>query len=126
MVTPELQQALKSEREVYVTTYTQEGKPGTVPTWFVSDGERVYITTMPTSKKAEKIRVNPRIRLRVGSRQGPALEGTARFATEPEVWRRVAALFYTKYHPRWNTVEETRSAWEQGNRVLVEVTPGER
>jgi PPOX class probable F420-dependent enzyme len=123
MTTSSLSGALQTEREVYLTTYTPEGKPGTVPVWFVTDDQRVYITTGPTPKKTQKLRLNPNIRLAFGSRSGPALEGRARLVGEPELWQRVAPLFVAKYQPYWKSPEAMSSGWERGASVLVEVTP---
>ena len=124
MTTSSLSQALQTEREVYVTTYTVEGKPGTVPIWFVTDGQRVYISTGPTSKKAQKLRQNPRILLAFGSRTGPSLEGTGRWVSGAAIWQRVSPLFFAKYQPYYKSAEAVRSGWETGDSVLIEVTPG--
>ncbi len=123
MTVSSLSGAIQKEREVYVTTYTTGGKPGTVPTWFVTDGQRVYITTGPTSKKAQKVRLNPTIRLAFSSRTGPVLEGKARLVGEPVVWQQVAPLFVAKYQPYWKSPDAMRVGWEQGTSVLMEVTP---
>ena len=49
---PELARA----RYMYVTTYSQAGKPGTVPTWLWPHEDAVYFTTKRDSVKARRIR----------------------------------------------------------------------
>src|SRR5258706_13929832 len=70
---PELARA----RHIYVTTYSQAGKPGTVPTWLWPHEDGVYFTTKRDSVKARRIRNNGRVTVHVGTKDGPAFEGRA-------------------------------------------------
>jgi len=62
---------------MYLTTYSQAGKPGTVPVWLWLHDGAVYFTTQRASLKARRIGQNGRVSVRVGRKDGPAFEGRA-------------------------------------------------
>jgi PPOX class probable F420-dependent enzyme len=70
-------EALARARYMYVTTYSRDGKPGTVPTWLWPHEGDVYFTTRRDSLKARRIRANGRVTVHVGTKDGPAFEGRA-------------------------------------------------
>ena len=55
-LTPELADGLLRAHYIYVTTYSREGKPGTVPTWCWLHEDAVYFTTQRASLKARRIK----------------------------------------------------------------------
>src|SRR5258706_4313406 len=67
---------------MYVTTYSQAGKPGTVPTWLWPHEDAVYFTTRRDSVKARRIRNNGRVTVHVGTKDGPAFEGRAEWVDD--------------------------------------------
>jgi PPOX class probable F420-dependent enzyme len=72
-----LAEALAGARYMYVTTYSRDGKPGTVPTWLWPHDGDVYFTTRRDSLKARRIRANGRVTVHVGTKDGPAFDGRA-------------------------------------------------
>ena len=76
-IPPAVTDALSRARYMYVTTYSREGKPGTVPTWLWPHDGDVYFTTRRDSLKARRIRDNGRVTVHVGTKDGPAFEGRA-------------------------------------------------
>lgn len=122
-MTPEVTRALQSAREVFITTFDADGKPGTVPIWFALIEGRVYVTTGPDSRKVRKLRADPRVRLTVGSRDGPPLAGTVRFVTDPTVFRQAAGALFAKYEGYWTDADRLVRGWERGRSVLLEITP---
>jgi PPOX class probable F420-dependent enzyme len=96
---------LRAEKLCYLTTYNAEGKPGTVEIWFLHHEGKVYIDTAVGTLKVRKLRADPRASVAIGSRKGPVLSGTARFADEATV-RRVAPLLNAKYDGAWGDDEE--------------------
>jgi len=76
---PELAAALARARYMYVTTYSRAGKPGTVPTWLWPHDGDVYFTTLRDSLKARRIRNDGRVTVHVGTKDGPAFEGRAKW-----------------------------------------------
>ena len=75
---PELSRA----KYIYVTTYSQGGKPGTVPTWLWPHEEAIYFTTKRDSVKARRIGNNGRVTIHVGTKDGPAFEGRAEWVDD--------------------------------------------
>ena len=67
----ELTRAIDESREVYITTFDSDGRPGTVPVWFDHHAGRFYISTYLDSLKVRKIARNPAVRLAFGRRTGP-------------------------------------------------------
>ena len=81
-LSPALDAALSRARYIYLTTYSNTGKPGTVPTWLWPHAGDVYFTTQRDSLKARRIRDNGRVTVHVGRKDGPAFEGHAGALTE--------------------------------------------
>jgi PPOX class probable F420-dependent enzyme len=125
MTTPkETQRALQRERLAYITTYNAQGKPGTVPIWFVYDGAsaKVYISTGKNSLKARKLQSDPRVALALGRAKGPRVEGEARFCTQEETARRVAGLLNKKYGGYYGSEAEFATRTLHGDGALLEIT----
>ena len=53
-IPPALADALARAHYMYVTTYSRDGKPGTVPTWLWPHEGEVYFTTRRDSLKANQ------------------------------------------------------------------------
>ena len=102
---PAVAAALARARYIYVTTYGASGRAGTVPTWIWWHEGQLYFTTRRDSLKARRIRANGRVTVRVGRRDGPALEGRAEWVDDrPDLERAILAAYYRKYWvlvPRW-------------------------
>ncbi|MBF8288027.1 MAG: putative PNPOx protein, partial [Candidatus Rokubacteria bacterium] len=79
---PELQAALQRARYIYLTTYSQAGKPGTVPTWCWLHEGALYFTTRRASLKAKRIRNGGRVTVNIGRKDGPAFEGGAEWVDD--------------------------------------------
>src|SRR3972149_4444111 len=86
-------------------------------------GGRVYFSTGRASVKAQKLRANPRVRMAFGRRDGPALEGTARFCTEEPLVRRVVPLLNRKYGGYYGPNDAVAQGLLEGPSALVEVVP---
>jgi PPOX class probable F420-dependent enzyme len=118
-----LVEALEKESLVYITTHETSGKQGTVPVWFVSEKDMVYISTGPNSVKVRRLRSNPKVRLNFGRKNGPSLEGTARFCKEEELIRRIVPIMNHKYGSYHGTDQQFISQLLQGRAVLLEIKP---
>ena len=81
-LSPALDAALSRARYIYLTTYSNTGKPGTVPTWLWPHAGDVYFTTQRDSLKARRIRDNGRVTVHVGRKDGPAFEGHAEWVED--------------------------------------------
>ena len=122
---PELARAIDQSREVFISTYDADGKPGTVPVWFDYSQGNFYVSTYPDSLKVQKIRGNPDVKLAFGSLRGPSVTGTARIVSEQDVIHTVAPVHYERYDGcPWRSVEHLAQMWSgQVERCLLEIVP---
>ena len=81
-MTPALAEALSRAHYIYLTTYSQAGKPGTVPTWCWLHDDALYFTTQRASLKARRIKNGGRVTVHVGRKDGPAFEGRAEWVDD--------------------------------------------
>ena len=95
---PALDAALRRARYLYVTTYGASGRSGTVPIWCWYDGAAAYFTTERQSLKARRIRETGRVTIRVGTTDGPRLEGRAEWVDgHPEIETELLRAYRRKY-----------------------------
>ncbi|MBI4010930.1 MAG: pyridoxamine 5'-phosphate oxidase family protein [Candidatus Rokubacteria bacterium] len=125
-MTPELEQALRVARYMYLTTYSQAGNPGTVPVWLWLHDGAVYFTTQRASLKVRRIRQNGRVSVRVGRKDGPAFEGRAEWVDDrPDLEAALLAAYRRKYPlmvPLWMG-RRIRRGLATKTSVLIRVTP---
>ena len=113
---------------MYLTTYSQKGKPGTVPVWLWYQDGRVYCTTQRSSLKARRIQINGRVTVHVGKKDGPAFEGRAEWVEDrPDLeaallaaYRRKYVIAVPLYMGRW-----IRKGLKEKTSVLIRITPNE-
>ena len=102
---PELQAALQRARDIYLTTYSQASRPGTVPTWCWLHEGALYFTTRRASLKAKRIRNSGRVMVNVGTKDGPAFEGHAEWVDDrPDLEGAILEAYRRKYRiivPLW-------------------------
>lgn len=108
-MTPELTKALHTAKYMYLTTYSQKGKPGTVPVWLWFHEGAIYFTTLRASLKARRIKNNGRVTVHVGKKDGPSFEGRAEWVDD-----------------RPDMEEELLRAYRQKYRILVPLFMGRR
>lgn len=95
---PPLDAALKTAKRIFVTTWSPSGKPGTVPVWFMVKEGRLYFTTLRASLKARRIRTSGRVRVHVGSRDGPTFQGRAeQIDDNPDLEKEILRAYRRKY-----------------------------
>ena len=121
--------ALARARYIYVTTYSQAGRPGTVPTWLWPHEGALYFTTRRDSLKARRIRNNGRVTIHVGTRDGPAFEGQAEWVDDrPDLEAALLADYRRRY---WLLVPLYMGRYigrglAAKTSVLIRVTPAAR
>jgi PPOX class probable F420-dependent enzyme len=126
-VTPALTEALRRASYMYVTTYSQAGKPGTVPTWLWLHDGCVYFTTKRDSLKARRIQNDGRVSVHVGTKDGPAFEGRAEWVDDrPDLEALLLSAYRRKY---WLLVPLfmgpfIRKRLADKRSVLIRITPG--
>ena len=82
-----VEQRLREELIVWFTTVRADGRPHTVPVWFLWDGETFLIFSQPGNLKIRNLQRNPHITLALdGTKQGGdvvTVEGEAELLSEP-------------------------------------------
>lgn len=90
--------ALRTAKRMYLTTYSTSGRSGTVPTWFMVKDGALYFTTLRASLKARRIKATGRVRVALGTRDGPSFEGQAEWVEDrPDLERELLAVYRRKY-----------------------------
>jgi PPOX class probable F420-dependent enzyme len=81
------EQRLREEPTIWFTTVRADGRPHTVPVWFLWDGETFLIFSKPGTLKIRNVQRNPYITLALdGTKQGTdvvIVEGEAELLSEP-------------------------------------------
>ena len=121
-----LASALARASRIYLTTWSRTGQAGTVPVWFMARDADLYVTTLRRSLKARRIAASGRVRVHVGSRDGPGFDGSAEWVDDrPDVERQIVA-YYRKKHPIVGRLFMARLiARRLGTKesVLIRITP---
>lgn len=82
-----VEQRLREELIVWFTTVRPDGRPHTVPVWFLWDGETFLILSQPGNLKIRNLQRNPYVSLALdGTKQGEdviTVEGEAELLSEP-------------------------------------------
>ena len=126
---PELRAALGRARYIYLTTYSQAGNPGTVPTWCWLHEGAAYFTTQRASLKAKRIRNRGRVMVNVGTKDGPAFEGHAEWVDDrPDLEGSILETYRRKYRilvPLWMG-RYIRKGLRAKTSVLIRILPATR
>jgi PPOX class probable F420-dependent enzyme len=121
----EVKRALEGEKHIYVATRRPDGtwsRPA--PVWFMYDGDAVFFTTAPTSHKARRIRGGSPVRVRVGTPEGPAFDGSAAIVSDPATVERMGEAYRKKYWIAWFGFFRPRvSRVAAGKTVAVRIVP---
>lgn len=125
-MTPELRRALKRHTQ-WFGSYTKSGELKKVQVWLTVTAGQIEFLTPGNSLKVKRARRNPHVICYVGSKDGPAVPGTAEMigdrAEVMRVYRR-----YWKTHPLGMTLFIGLRVWigiVLNERVVVRVQPDE-
>src|SRR5207237_9803602 len=94
-MTPELERALKRHTQ-WFGSYKASGELKKIQVWLVVNGGQIEFLTPGNSYKLKRARKNPRVMCYVGSKDGPAIPGTAQIITDRSEVARV-------YRGNWKT-----------------------
>ena len=122
---PDVRQALKTAKNLYVATERKDGTRSKVsPIWFMADGDTVYFTTLPTSYKAKRIAKGSPVLIWVGSENGPHYVGKGEIVHDPAVAEKMAPAYDQKYWISWFGFFRPRpDRVRDGKTVIVRVNP---
>ena len=125
----EIRDALTRAKYIYLTTYSQAGRPGTVPTWCWPHDDALYFTTQRASLKARRIKSNGRVTVHVGAKEGPAFEGRAEWVDDrPDLETAILEAYRRKYWvlvPLWMG-RYIRTGLRARTSVLIRIRPTTR
>jgi Pyridoxamine 5'-phosphate oxidase len=125
--TPEVTEALRTSKNLYVATERADGSPSKVsPIWFMFDGEAVYFTTLPTSYKAKRVKRGRPLHVWVGSADGPHFVAAGEVLHDPALAERMAPAYDRKYWISWLGFFRPRpDRVRAGQTVIIRVRPPE-
>lgn len=85
-VQPPVQERLRTDEIIWLTTVRRDGRPHSVPVWFLWEEETIVIFSKPDNQKIHNLRHNPHIVLALdGAKRGVViLEGTAQLLERGE------------------------------------------
>ena len=125
-MTPELQRALERHTQ-WFGSYKASGELKKIQVWSILNGGRIEFLTAGNSYKVKRVRKNPRVVCYVGSKDGPAISGTAQVISERNEVARVYRSCW-KVHPLRMALLIGLRVWIEmllNNRVVVRVQPDE-
>ncbi|EPR75700.1 hypothetical protein ADILRU_1870 [Leifsonia rubra CMS 76R] len=99
--------ALASEPYVSLITFRKSGESVPTPVWVVADGDRLLVTTAPTSGKVKRIRRTDRVELIACDMRGNFADGavpvtaTASVRTDDETLTAMDAALKKKYGAKY-------------------------
>jgi hypothetical protein len=118
--------ALQTADLIYVATRRKDGALSEIsPIWFaLTDDEKIFFSTAPTSWKARRIAAGSPLYIWVGSTDGPMFEGTAAPVTDAALIDRMGDAYAQKYWIAWFGLFKPRSGRvAEGKTVAFLVTP---
>lgn len=120
---PDLE-AVKGRLRLFLTTYGEGGREGTVPVFFLVHEGKVYFTTRKATRKVRRIEKNPRVTVRFGARTAPPFEGRAFRVADPDLYGLILSRYRRKYWFLPFFVRALRRRKESGESVAVGISFG--
>ncbi len=117
---------MKGRLRLFLTTYGEGGRSGTVPVFFLAHEGKVYCTTRKTTRKARRVKKNPRVTVRFGARSAQPFEGRAFWLEDPALYDFILSRYQRKYwflSPLF--VRALRRRKERGESTAVKIVFGE-
>jgi PPOX class probable F420-dependent enzyme len=128
MMTPHELSALADETYVSLTTFRKSGAGVATPVWIVADGERLLVTTAPTSGKVKRIRHTIRVELTPCDMRGfiaegaPSVTATATVLNDEETLNAMDVALRKKYGAKYRAIRLAQKVrGTSGQSVAIEV-----
>jgi len=120
--------ALASEPYVSLTTFRKSGDAVATPVWVAADGDRLLVTTAPTSSKVKRIRHTERVELAACDMRGTIAEdavpvsATAAVRGDSETLDAMNVALKKKYGAKFTAIRLAQKArGNSGQSVAVEL-----
>jgi hypothetical protein len=117
--------ALAQARVIYVATVRKDGTQSrAAPIWFIFTQRRILIQSGANSWQTRRIRRGSPVIFWIGRRRGLAFIGSALLTDDPMVIEQIVQQYPKKYlMARLGLHRPTRSSFERGERLAIEITP---
>ncbi len=122
-----IDQRLRSDPVIWLTTVRRDGRPHTIPVWFLWDGKTILILSQPDTQKIRNLRNNPNVTVALdGTDEGGdviVLEGKAELLKE-KATEFNQPDYYTKYSSSIQDMGETPESLAQSyHSQPIRITP---
>lgn len=127
-MTPHELSTLANETYVSLTTFRKSGDAVSTPVWIVADGDRLLVTTAPSSGKVKRIRHTDRVELTPCDMRGAVADGaetviaTAVVRDDAEALEAMDAALQKKYGAKYTAIRLAQKVrGTAGQSVAVEL-----
>ena len=121
-----IDQRLRSDIIIWLTTVRADGRPHSVAVWFLWDGEQFLIFSRPKNQKIRNLRTNPNVVLALDNTANGSdvivFEGTAELLTDPDVNTTIAA-YEEKYGAELKAMGWTAASMANDYSQGIRITP---
>ena len=121
------EQRLRSNIIAWLTTVGSDGRPYTVPVWFLWDGNLVLIFSQPQKQKIRNLRKNALVTLALDdTKQGDdvvIVEGTAELLENPDISLTTLPAYVEKYGALIQDMGMTPASLAADFSLGIRVTP---
>ncbi|MBI3970066.1 MAG: TIGR03667 family PPOX class F420-dependent oxidoreductase [Chloroflexi bacterium] len=122
----QVENRLRDEEIIWLTTVRADGQPQSVPVWFLWDGRTFLMYSRPAKPKLKNIARNPRVALNLNSDahgiQIVRVEGTAEIVPDAPPATAVPAMV-EKYRAGIARIGMSPEGFAQAFSVAIRVTP---
>jgi PPOX class probable F420-dependent enzyme len=122
-----IDQRLRSDPIIWLSTVRRDGRPHTAPVWFLWDGKTILIFSQPDSQKIRNLRNNPYVTLALEGTNGGTdvivLEGKAELLKEKTTELNQPDYFITKYGSAIQDMGEAPESLAQSYSQPIRITP---
>ena len=91
----------EGEKMISLETYRRNGEPVRRPVWFLKENGILYVHTDDSTRKAKRIRQNPKVRVAPphfrGKSKAEYIDARAELETSPEIVEKYHSRIYKKY-----------------------------
>ena len=119
-------QRLRSEPIIWLSSVRPDGRPHLVPVWFLWDGASVFIFSQPGAQKIRNLQANPNVTLALEAADEGAdiaiLEGMAAIF-ETKDWDRILPAYTVKYEQPIREMGWTIETMTADYSKLLQITP---
>jgi PPOX class probable F420-dependent enzyme len=119
-------QRLRSEPILWLSSIRPDGRPHLVPVWFLWDGASIFIFSQPGAQKIRNLQANPAVTLALEAADEGAdiaiIEGTAAIFAITD-WDRILPAYTAKYEQTIREMGWTIETMTADYSKVLQVTP---